>query len=88
MHDPASEVRRISLLGSRVNRGQERFSLSCCDCETHLVCVKALGPWGILQVLIGSAHSQMDYLGGFLSRLPRTPSTRSSQNSTSTHSGE
>jgi hypothetical protein len=47
-----------------VNRGQERFSLSCCDCETHLVCVKALGPWGILYDLIGSVHPPNDLLFG------------------------
>jgi hypothetical protein len=45
-----------------VNKGQERFSMSCCDCETHLVCVKALGPWGILYVLIGSVHPPNDLL--------------------------
>jgi hypothetical protein len=49
-------------LGRWVNRGQERFSMSCCDCETHLVCVKALGPWGILYVLIGSVHPPNDLL--------------------------
>src|SRR5215203_2072881 len=83
------ELPRILLLGRWVNRGQERFSLSCCDCETHLVCVKALGPWDILYVLIGSAHPPMTYsLWGSLRRLPRTPSRRSAQNSPSTHSGE
>src|SRR5215203_1092994 len=56
------ELPRIPLLGRWVNRGQERFSLSCCDCETHLVCVKALGPWDILYVLIGSAHPPNDLL--------------------------
>src|SRR5215213_9169635 len=58
------QLRRIHLLGRWVNRGQERFSLSCCDCETHLVCVKALGPWDILYVLIGSAHPPNDLLFG------------------------
>jgi hypothetical protein len=36
--------------------------MSCCDCETHLVYAKALGPWGILYVLIGSVHPPNDLL--------------------------
>ena len=59
-----AQLLRIPLLGRCVNRGQERFSLSCCDYETHLVSVKALGPWGILYVLIGSLHPPNDPLFG------------------------
>src|SRR5215204_6882885 len=43
------------------NRGQERSFFLCCDCENHVVSER-LWPWGILKVLIGSAHPPNDLL--------------------------
>jgi hypothetical protein len=46
------------------NRDQERsFLSSCCDGETHVVSERTW-PWGILEVLIGSAHPPNDLLSG------------------------
>src|SRR5215208_5344626 len=76
-------------LGRWVNRGQERSSLSCCDGETYLVCVKRAWPlWHLIRSHRLGASPKRPILWGFLRRLLTTPSRRSAQNFPSTRSGE